>query len=120
MRSKFAERLLTMVSSAHLWHFYTKSYASHMAFGDFYEKLQGFADSYIESDIGVHGPISPTSESFYYAGLDSAVSSIRNLKGETRILRGLQEKAGQNGLVAILEEIMGLCDQTLYKLENLS
>lgn len=120
MRSNFASTLVTTVANAHLWHFYTKNYAAHTAFGSFYESLQGLADSYIEADIGVHGPIEPTHEPFYYKGLDSAVMSIRALKTITKTIRDAQESLGNNGLVAKLEEIMTLCDTTLYKLENLS
>ena len=48
MRSNYASTLVTSVANAHLRHFYTKNYAAHMAFGGFYESLQGLADSYIE------------------------------------------------------------------------
>lgn len=120
MRSNYASTLVTSVANAHLWHFYTKNYAAHMAFGGFYESLQGLADSYIEADIGVHGPIEPSHEPFYYKGLDSAVMTIRTFKSDTKMIRDAQERLNQNGLVAKLEEIMSLCDTTLYKLENLS
>ena len=120
MRNKFAETLMTTISNAHLWHFYTKSFAQHEAFGTFYEELQSLADKYIESDIGVNGPISITSESFYYAGLDDVVRNMNAFKAFTKAVRDENEKASQNGLVATLEEIMSLIDQTLFKLQQLS
>ena len=120
MRSEYAEALMTTVSRAHLWHFYTKSYAAHDAFGKFYEALSGLADTYIECDIGVNGPIAPTGGTFYYPGVDDAVRTLTGFKALTKSIRDAQEKAGQNGAVATLEEIMALVDQTLYRLQNLS
>lgn len=119
MRNKFAATLLTMVANSHLWHFLTSSYAAHMAFGDFYEKLQGLADSYIEADIGVHGKIRNEAEPFYYKDLDSSVQALRSFRLDVKAIRDAQEHLGHNGLVTTLEEIMALVDGTLYKLNNL-
>lgn len=120
MRSNYAEKLLTMVSNSHLWHFYTKSYAAHDALNKFYTGLEDIADKYIECDIGAYGPIKPSGNTFFYSGLDSAVSSIKSLKADTLALRGIQDKSGQPGLVSILDELLTLIDQTLYRLTQLS
>lgn len=120
MRNKYAELLMTTVANAHLWHFYTKSFAQHAAFGTFYEDLQSLADTYIEGDIGVNGPLVPTSNTFHYLGLENSIQGITALKSFTKVIRDDNDKLSEFGLVASLENIMILIDQTLFKLKQLS
>ena len=109
---------MTMVSNAHLWHFYTKSFAAHSALDKFYHELQESADKYIESDMGANDvTLEPSGEPFYYTGLDSAIGTLRKFSSETKSIRARQGSAP--GLVSILDEILTLIDQTIYRLSNL-
>lgn len=119
-RSAFAELLMLTVSTAHLWHFKTKSFAQHTAFGDFYTGLNDLADNYIEADMGVNGLITDTGNSHAYLPLASAIEALKVFKESIKSMRDMQESSGNNGLVAILEEIMSLTDSTLYKLTYLN
>ena len=119
MRNTYAEKLMTLVSNAHLWHFYTKSYAAHDALDKFYTGLQESADKYIESDMGAHEvTIEPSGKPFYYVGLDSAIHTLQTFAKDTKQMRALQED--NPGLISTLDEILTLVDQTIYRLSNLS
>lgn len=103
---------------AHNAHLQTKSYAMHKALNGFYDDIVSLADSLIETYQGQYGLIS-----------DYKID-IPNIKPEG-IIEYLEEaaeifKIGHNSfdekdthLHNILDEIVGLTYQTLYKLKFL-
>lgn len=56
-QAELAVRALHLGTFAHLEHFKTGSYATHMALQTLYEALPGMVDSYIEQWQGKHGKI---------------------------------------------------------------
>jgi len=48
---------LTVLGHLRVFHWQTKSYAEHMAFGKIYDSLEGLVDSFIEAYQGRHGRI---------------------------------------------------------------
>lgn len=57
LQAELAVRALHLGTFAHLEHFKTGSYATHMALQTLYEALPGVVDSYIEQWQGKHGKI---------------------------------------------------------------
>ena len=52
--------LLTLLNQLKIYHWKTKSYAQHNAFGDVYETLDELIDTYVEVFIGKYGGIENT------------------------------------------------------------
>lgn len=119
MRNTYAELLLTTVSNSHLWHFYTTSFSMHDALNKFYTSLEDLADKYIESEMGINGPLEPSGEPFTYEGFDASLRNLQALKDMTKDVRAEHEDNGDNGLAAILDEVLMLIDQTFYRLSHL-
>lgn len=112
------QKLFESRQVAHNVHLQTKSYAMHKALNGFYDDIVGFADSLIETYQGQYGLISDYK------------MDVPNIKPEG-IVDYLEEaaeifKLGHNSfnekdthLHNILDEIVGLTYQTLYKLKFL-
>lgn len=103
-------------TQAHFWHLKTNSYATHVALQVFYDSLPGLADSYAESYQGIYGIIQEYPSSIF---IDSAtpilvVGSLQDLITNIRGNCGTQSEL-QNEI----DNIMTLCNSTLYKLQNL-
>ena len=101
---------------AHREHLKTKSYAQHVALGDFYEQIVGIADEFAETYQGLYGvmsdiPYLPASKGSIDAVLESHLGTIerdRQSFGEN------QDKPLQN----IIDTACGLYATTLYKLRR--
>jgi hypothetical protein len=112
------QKLFESRQVAHNVHLQTKSYAMHKALNGFYDDIVGFADSLIETYQGQYGLISDYK------------MEVPNIKPDG-IIDYLEEaaeifKLGHNSfdekdthLHNILDEIVGLTYQTLYKLKFL-
>lgn len=95
---------------SHYKHLTTNSFAQHSALGSFYEDIIGLLDSFMESYIGRCGKlelINPVSDF-----LD--VYQLRDWVNENR-----QFLANTSELQNIIDEIVSLCNSTIYKLDNL-
>jgi hypothetical protein len=53
----FILTLLHAATNTHILHWQTKSFAEHMALGEFYEALPGLIDSLVEATQGATGEI---------------------------------------------------------------
>ena len=107
--ASFALELLNAAVKAHQMHWNTRSYAQHMALGDFYGELPDLIDSVIESYQGKYGLIPGPKEDpvSFIQELSSFVKAERDFCDDSEI---------QNDIDAIAT----LCDSTLYKLKFLS
>lgn len=98
---------------SHYCHLTTNSYASHMAFGEFYEKIIPLIDTLSESAIGKFGQLETiqanTSIQFQYT-----IQELRDWIESNR-----KQISDSSELQNIIDEIVELCNSTLYKLENL-
>ena len=113
----FVSILLHAGTNAHFLHLQTKSYAQHVALGDFYQSIIELADTWAEAYQGCYEVIdSYPADNFhlakepvkYLGQLSDFVGKIRKtLPDETQL---------QN----IVDEIAALIDSTLYKLRFLS
>jgi Family of unknown function (DUF5856) len=52
---EFILTLLHAATNAHLLHWQTKSYAQHVALGEFYESIPGLVDDLVEASVGATG-----------------------------------------------------------------
>ena len=119
--SKFFSKLFEAREMAHIYHLQVKgddgSYAAHMALGSFYDSLLGLIDSVIEVYQGQYGIVeeydvidtkdTKTKEKVeYFEELASFVKSERKCIS-----------AEDTHLQNIIDEIIALIYQTLYKLK---
>lgn len=109
MVTEFAEDLLEAAVKVQQMHWNTRSYAQHMALGDFYEELPGLVDAVVEAYQGKYGLIPGPKEDpvSFIQELSSFVKAERDFCDDSEI---------QNDIDAIAT----LCDSTLYKLKFLS
>lgn len=112
----FLMELMHARTNAHVLHLRTKSYAQHIALGDFYSGIGDNADSIAEAYQGRYGileypalPYKPESDPIML------VRSLRRYVDENRMAL-CHESEIQN----LIDEAVALMDSTLYKLENLS
>lgn len=106
-------RLFAARTAAHLAHWKTKSYAQHKALGGYYEKLINTLDDYVEAHQGAFGIIGKVE------GESKDITQL--IRDEVLWLTEHREHIARNvpALENILDELVGLHMQTLYKLENL-
>jgi hypothetical protein len=111
------QKLFEARQVAHNVHLQTKSYSCHKALNSFYDDLLGFTDKFIETYQGQYGiitgyekiEINPVTEIEEYLE-DCAKIFILGRDGM---------KNSNSHLKNILDEIVALTYQTLYKLKNL-
>ena len=101
---------------AHREHLKTKSYAQHVALGEFYEQIVGIADEFAETYQGLYGVLSdipylPASKGSIAAVLEWHLATIEN---DRQSLSENQDKPLQN----IIDNACGLYASTLYKLRR--
>jgi hypothetical protein len=106
---------LAVRTAAHLLHLSSKSYAQHVALGDFYEALTGLTDKYAEVYMGVNDQITKWPAPLKPEG--GAVELIATYL--ELILEEQDEDSTSQALTNILAEMEELTAQTLYKLRYL-
>jgi hypothetical protein len=115
---EFILTLLHAATNTHILHWQTKSFAEHMALGEFYQALPELIDAVVEATQGrtqllVHFPV------HYYAPAANGLEELRMLKDyvdEERHKKGIpQDSEIQN----LIDEIASQIDSTLYKLRFL-
>jgi hypothetical protein len=115
----YGEFLLTLMHSStntQILHRQTKSYAEHIALGEFYEAIIPLVDSLTETIQGLEGEIIDYPVDYYgpaASGLEE-LTSLKEYVFEER--KGLpQDSEIQN----VVDEVAALIDSTLYKLKFL-
>lgn len=114
---RFIAETLAVRTAAHLAHLSSRSYAQHVALGDFYDALVPLVDKYAEVYTGLEGKIptypkvSPPDHSDPLALVEVYLGVV---KAETR-----EDAKGSQALLNILAELEELTAQTLYKLKFL-
>lgn len=95
------------------------SYAAHKALGDFYEGIQGHADSVAEQYQGARESLLdiPAVYPTTLSSVDEAVQYLRDLSGK---VDALQKIMPFSEIVNQLDEVKSLIDSTKYKLLFLS
>lgn len=115
---EFALTLLHAATNAHILHLRTRSYAEHVALGEFYQALPDLVDAVVEATQGRTGELVDYPVQ-YYAPAGSGLEELEMLKDyvdEERHKEGIpQDSEIQN----LIDEIADQIDSTLYKLRFL-
>jgi hypothetical protein len=115
----FVGHLFLARDVTHSVHLNTRSYAKHMALGDFYDKIVGLADSFAEAYQGRHGLVGPiTLQSAKKNGniVEFLSDSLAEIEANRYKVCEEKDAAIQN----IIDEVVGLYLSTLYKLKFLA
>jgi len=110
----FASYMLHSITCAHILHLKTKSYAAHIALGEYYEQVEDLIDAWIESYQGKYGVIEKYDDSFEQH--DDALQYMRMMSDWLQTIRKVLP--ADTELQNILDEIAALIDRTIYKLSR--
>jgi len=102
---------------AHNKHLQSKSYAEHKALNSFYDDLLDLADQFIETYQGQYGIVTGY-ESLNISKEDDIIKYLENFAETVKSNRKNLENDDTH-LQNILDEIIGLTYQTIYKLRFL-
>jgi len=115
---EFVVRCFQARTEAHVAHLMTRSYAEHKALNDFYDGIVGLADSYAEAAQGREGILTYPVLGLRVGERSNPISIPSELRSWIDKNRGsLGEESELQNLV---DEIIALCDSTVYKLRFLS
>ncbi|MDD4242752.1 MAG: DUF5856 family protein [Bacilli bacterium] len=102
-------------TKSHFFHLQTKSYSQHKAFNQFYDEIVTKADSFAEAYQGRNGIISDYPSVKFEGRNVEMIEELREWIDKNRQLCG-----DFSELQNAIDEIVSLCDSTIYKLRNLS
>lgn len=110
-------RLFNMRDTAHYAHLRTKSYSQHKALNSFYDAILDLTDTFIETYQGQYGL-----QKFEIPSVSSSdIDIVKYLEDSAQFMTeahsALEKK--DTHLHNVLDEIVALIYQTLYKLKNL-
>jgi len=111
------QKLFESRQVAHNVHLQTKSYALHKALNSYYDDVLDLTDKFIETYSGQYGIVSG------YEKLDLSPVSEKEIEGYLKdcaeIFSMARESMKDSHLQNIMDEIVGLVYQTLYKVRFL-
>lgn len=110
-------RVFATRNSAHLAHWKTKSYAQHVALGDFYDGVIDKVDGLVEMCQGTHGLIGAVANQSH-----SPVNIVARLEDDAQWLADNRSEIAEDNTAIenAVDDLIGLYLSTLYKLKNLS
>jgi hypothetical protein len=112
----FLSGLLHSVTVTHIYHLQTKSYAQHIALGNFYDEVSDLTDSLIEAIQGKFGIV-------YGYTLDAgnmSTTALEYMIGLSHFVENGRDDMPQDSEIQnIVDEIAALIDSTIYKLRFL-
>lgn len=114
---KLVEKMFEVRQTTHNVHLQTKSYSAHKALNSYYDNLLDFVDTFVETYQGQYGIISGY-ENIQVSQVDDIVSYLED--GVKIFILGRDSLKESDGhLKNILDEVIALTYQTLYKLKYL-
>lgn len=113
----FCLQSMRMYVNVHLWHFQTGSYAEHEALEDYYEDLFELTDSFVEGTIANQGSLS--CDHSYNLEILPYSEMLDEIESYKELVESHKEAIDDEGMVNILDDILTLTDEVLYKLKNL-
>ena len=116
--AQFVAVLLHSGTITHMQHLATKSYAQHVALGEFYNAIIELADTYAEAYTGAYQQIPITAYSNDFSVTKDPEAYLQMIKRYVDAHR--KDLPGDTALQNIVDEIVGQIDSTLYKLRFLS
>lgn len=116
MIGELVMRLFHARTNAHVLHLGTTSYAKHKALNEFYDGITDFADSIAEMVQDEKLLVMP---SVRYAPVDDPVKLVAGLRDWLRENRYDAVSPEETEVQNVIDEAIGLCRSTLYKLKFL-
>jgi hypothetical protein len=114
---QFVAATLGVRAAAHLMHLSTRSYAQHVALGDFYEGIERLVDTYAEVYMGLER----RQDTWPRVVLPAATGPQQLVADYLELIQEEQkEDHDSEALKNILAALEELAARTLYKLKNLS
>ena len=118
MSGELVSRCFQARTDAHIAHLTTRSYAAHKALNEFYDEIIDLADAFAEAAQGRGGvllvyPVCAPHGT--HKDPSSAVLELREWIDDNRA-----DCCDESELQNLIDEIVGLCDGTLYKLKFLA
>ncbi len=116
--AELVARCFAARTQTHLMHLQTRSYAAHMALGEFYEAVGEAADSYAECYQSHYGIIAdypvvrPVIDNIEPAAL---LNNLRAWVADNRSVCARDESE----LANLIDEVLAVIDRTIYKLRFL-
>lgn len=111
----FVSSLFEVEVVAHIAHAQTKSYAQHMALNSLYEDVVGLRDRFIETYQGKYGIIKG-----YSVNIKEGQDMVKYITDKMNLAEQTRLKVKDGWLQQIIDDIIELYTQTLYKLKFLS
>lgn len=104
-------------NAAHVFHLQTNSFAAHKALDTFYNSIVDLTDTFAESYQGRYGVI----KQYPTVSLDSYTVPVELVRELRTFIDNIRIQCGEfSELQNEIDNIVGLCNKTLYLLENLS
>ena len=116
--AQFVAVLLHSGTVTHMQHLATKSYAQHVALGEYYNAIIELADTYAEAYSGAYEQIPITAYSNDFLVTKDPEAYLKMIKRYVDAHR--TDLPDDTALQNIVDEIVGQIDSTLYKLRFLS
>lgn len=115
----FISKLLFSRNQAHVYHWQTKSYAKHIALETYYNNIVDLIDSIVETHQGVNDIIKMFSNNDKYGyGEETIIPYFEELL--TYITTNRNCVSTDSDMQNIVDEIVSLIKNTLYRLKNLN
>jgi hypothetical protein len=111
----FVSSLFEIEMVAHIAHLQTKSYAQHMALNSLYEDIVELRDRFIETYQGKYGIIKG-----YSVNIKEGQDMVKYITDKMNLAEQTRLKVKDGWLQQIIDDIIELYTQTLYKLKFLS
>jgi hypothetical protein len=121
MSEKCAElvaRCFEARTTSHFAHLITNSYAEHKALNEFYDGIVGLADDYAEAAQGRYGILKYPVQCPKVGDRSNPVSIPTDLR--SWVDKNRDDCGKERELQNLIDEILHLCDSTVYKLRFLS
>jgi len=117
---EYALLLLNSATSFHCAHLIEKNYAAHKAMQKYYEAIPDLVDSFVEQYQGVMGTIVSYPNESTFKVIKSSGECLSLIKEVYVSTDAIQKKCSHSEIMAVLDEIKSLCNNTKYKLSFLS
>lgn len=112
----FVSVLFHSATVTHFMHLQTKSFAQHMALGEYYDAIVELADKWAEAFQGCYDIITNYPKDFHHGSTDP-VKYLTQIKEFVDNIR--KDLPSESQLQNIVDEIADQIDSTLYKLRFL-
>jgi len=115
--AQFVAVLLHSSTVTHFQHLATKSYAQHVALGEYYDNIIDLADRWAEAYIGAYDQIPISAYPNDFAVAKDPIDYLKTIKRYVDAHR--KNLPDDSALQNIIDEIVDQIDSTLYKLRFL-